>query len=73
MGQLSPCTTTTEPVLLSPGTTTTEPVHLEGPKQEKAPWWEARTLQLESSLHSPQLGKSLWCNEDPAQQKIKVN
>ena len=53
--QLSPCTTTTEPTLQRSQAATTG-VHT---PQEKSPQWEVRTLQLESSPHSPQLGKSL--------------
>ena len=72
--QLSPCTTTAEPVLWSPGATTAE---------AQAPWsprstredtaTRSHTMQLESSPHSLQLEKSPHNHEDPVQPKIKDN
>ena len=41
-------------------------------QQEKPLQWEACTLQLESSPHSPQLEKSSCSNRDPAQPKINA-
>ena len=38
--------------------------------QEKPLQWEACTLQLESSPHSPQLKKPMCSNEDPVLPKI---
>ena len=39
-------------------------------QQEKPQQWEAGEPQLESNPLSPQLEKSLWGNEDPAQPKV---
>ena len=58
--QLPPCATTTE-------------AHMPRacvPQQEKPLQGEALELQLECSLHLPQLEKSLCRNEDPLQPKI---
>ena len=44
-----------------------------GLQQEKPQQWEARVPQLESSLRSPQLGKSPCSNEGPDSQKKKIN
>ena len=62
--QLSPCSTTTEPV-----PTTSESVHSRARalQQDKQLQWEARVPQLGSSPHSLQPEKSSCCNQDPAQ------
>ena len=41
------------------------------PQQEKPSWWEAHTLQLESSPSPSSWRKPVHSNEDPAQPKIK--
>ena len=53
MGQVSLCTTATEPLL----------------HNEKPPQWEAQALKLERSPHSTQLEKAHGSNEDPVQPK----
>ena len=70
--QLSPCTTTIEPVLWSPEAAATEAWVPRAcvPQQQKPSQWEACALQLESSPHLLQLKKSPLSNEDPAQSKI---
>ena len=57
MEQLSPCATSTEPVLSSPGAAATEAWALRAcaQHQEKPLQWQAQALHLESSRHSPQL------------------
>ena len=65
--QLSPCTTTTEPILYSPRAATTEPKCCSYWSlwalasvlcNERPPQWEAWAQQLESNLSSPQPGKA---------------
>ena len=76
--QLSPYTTTTEPVLYSLGATATEPtchncVHSRScaPHQEKPLQWEAHAPSLsESSSHSLQPERGPCSSEDPSQPKI---
>ena len=57
---LSPCTTTTEPVLWGPGTATTKPTHDKAwaLQWEKPPQWEVHASQLESSPCSLLLEKT---------------
>ena len=59
-GQLSPCTTTTEPELCSPGAANTEACEprTSAPQHEKPPQWEACAPQPESSPLSLQLDKA---------------
>ena len=77
--QLSPCTTTTEPVLQSPGTAATESTcHSYGacvPQSPCSTTREATTMRSSctepaSSPRSPQLEKSPHSNKDTAQWKI---
>ena len=80
--QLSPCTTTIEPVALEPGGCNYQlhVPHLRQTarpracalQQEKPPQWEAHAPQLESSLCLLQLEKNPHGNQDPAQPKIKL-
>ena len=67
--QLSPCTTTIEPVLQSPGIAATEA--LEPVLCDKRRYRNKKPASpLERSLHSPRLEKHLLSNKDPAQPKV---
>ena len=76
MGQLSPCATTTEPILESPQAATMKPMHLEPCSATR----EATTMRslhtaTESSPHLPQLEKALTQQGRPstAKKDNKIN
>ena len=74
MEQLSPCTTTAEPVLdslLVPSTDTHVPRAC-GPQQGKPSQREARVLPLDGCSRSPELGKSQNSNKDSARPKLNT-
>ena len=72
-----PALHTAEPVLEGLGVTTTKPTHciyrsLCSATRESTSVRSSGTT-VKSSPHSPQLEKSLYSNEDPAQPKTKIN
>ena len=85
-GALSPCATTTEPVLWSPRATTTEPAlwspqattaeacvpGARAPQQGRPLQWEARTPQPGVSPTPHNWRKPVHSNKDPTQPKIKM-
>ena len=64
MGQLGPCATATELLLLSLGATTTEPVgpRTPAPQWEKPLQWEAHAPTREKPVQQqrPNMGKSIY-------------
>ena len=72
LDQLSPCTTTSEPMLGRPGRAATEPTcpRARASRQEKLPPSGACTPPLERSPCSLQPERSRCSDEDPAQPEI---
>ena len=75
MEQLSPCTTTTEPVLWNPGAASTEPTcpKVHAPQGEAIAVRSPRSTTEEESLLDATREKPASSREDPAQPKIKIN